>query len=703
MLARALRLLFLVAFCALPPAIHAQVKASLHALKGSFPADSREVVVGLRLEHEEKWHTYWLQPGTGLPTTIEWQLPPGWSAGPIRWPAPERVFDTAGNLTGNGYEGVVFLPVSLTPPRDLSADAPVTLRARVEWLMCKDVCIPGEAELSLTLQPTPAGAMTTSNVTDSPEGEALLATLEALPTRLPADWSARATRADSAARTIRLRVTAPASASLGERGEAWFFDADAHIAYDHPQPRAPDATEGSGELALLLTVSEYAPAELPRLRGVLTFANGPAFELDLPVEFAAEEDGEPRALAGILALAFLGGLILNLMPCVFPVLGLKVMGFVQQAGHDRAKVTMHGLVFTLGVLLSFWALAAALALLRAGGTQLGWGFQLQEPAFVYAMAVVLLAFALNMSGAFEFALGATAVGGELQQKGGYSGSFFTGVLATIVATPCSAPFLAPALGAALALPVVTSFAVFTAIALGLAAPYLLLSAFPGALRLLPRPGAWMDAFKQGMAFLLYATVALLVWILAGQLAGDALLSTLLALTLFAFSLWLYGRATAPSAGRRPVLLGLSLLLGLGAIVYGWPRAVSPGDVVWEPWSAERVAELRAEGRPVYVDFTARWCFTCQTNKRAVFSGPGSGAVLKAFRERRVATLQADWTNRDPLITSELARWGRAAVPFNLLYLPGEAEPRILPELLTPGIVLNALGHATGGGSGVAQP
>jgi thiol:disulfide interchange protein DsbD len=705
MFVRVFRLLLLVALCALPAALRAQVKVSLHALKSTFPADAAELMVGLRIEHEPKWHTYWLQPGTGLPTSIEWQLPPGWSAGPIRWPAPMRVYDTAKNLAGNGYEGVVFLPVALTPPRDLAPDTPVTLRAKVEWLMCKDVCIPGDAELELTLTPTAPGAMTTANVTDSPAGEALLATIDALPVPLPEGWTARVTRADPAAKTLRLRLTPPATAppaaTLRALGEPWFFAADAAVAYDRPQSRAPRAA--AGEIDLLLPVADYAPAGLSRLVGVITFAKGAAFELDLPIEIdpadsalgaAGASSGAsaagPASLGGVLLLAFVGGLILNLMPCVFPVLGLKVMGFVQQAGHDRARVTAHGLVFTLGVLLSFWALAGVLAALRAGGTQLGWGFQLQEPAFVFAMAAVLLAFALNMSGAFEFALRATSVGGALQRKGGYAGSFFTGVLATVVATPCSAPFLAPALGAALALPVATSFAVFTAIALGLAAPYLALSVFPAAIRVLPRPGAWMETFKQGMAFLLYATVVLLVWILAAQLGGDELLAALLGLTAFAFALWLYGRATAPAAGRRPFLLGVALLLGAGALGWGWPRAASPDALVWEPWSAERVAELRAEGRPIYVDFTARWCFTCQTNKKAVFAGPGSGAVLKAFRDQRVAALRADWTNRDPLISAELARWGRAAVPFNLLYLPDREEPRVLPELLTPGIVLDAL-------------
>jgi thiol:disulfide interchange protein DsbD len=689
--------LLLVALCALPTAARAQVEASLHALKATFPADAKTVTVGLRLTHESHWHTYWLQPGTGLPSSLTWQLPPGWTAGPIRWPAPHRVYDTAKNLAGNGYEATVYLPVDLTPPADLAPGTPVTLRAKAEWLMCKDVCIPGEAEVSLTLTPTAPGAITTANVTDSPAGEALLATVEALPTPLPASFEATATRAPGA-KTVRLQLS---GLTLPPTVEPWFFDADASIAYDQPQTKVSAVSDT--HYAVELAISDYAAPELTRLRGVLTLGPDLAYELDLPVTAApighsslvishSDKGASTTSLAGLLLLAFVGGLILNLMPCVFPVLGLKVMGFVQQAGEDRKKITAHGLVFTSGVLLSFWTLAAVLAILRAGGEQLGWGFQLQEPAFVFALAAVLLAFALNMSGAFEFGLGATAVGGNLQQKQGLSGSFFTGVLATIVATPCSAPFLAPALGAALALPTLASFAVFTAIGLGLSTPYLVLAAYPAAVRALPRPGVWMESFKQGMAFLLYGTVGLMIWILAGQLSAEALLSALLALTVLAFALWLYGRATAPSASgkARRVPFALSVLLALGALAYGWPRATAPDEIVWEPWSAERVAELQKAGRPIYVDFTARWCFTCQTNKKAVFHGPGSGEVLKAFRDQKVATLRGDWTNRDPLITAELKRWNRAAVPFNLLYLPGRPEPKILPELLTASTVLAAL-------------
>jgi thiol:disulfide interchange protein DsbD len=274
-------------------------------------------------------------------------------------------------------------------------------------------------------------------------------------------------------------------------------------------------------------------------------------------------------------------------------------------------------------------------------------------------------------------------------KSGYTGSFFTGVLATVVATPCSAPFLAPALGAALALPVAESFAIFTAIALGLSAPYLLLSVFPQAIRVLPRPGAWMETFKQFMAFPLYATVAALVWVLAGQVSEGGMLTALLGLVVVALGAWIYGRWNAPGASAGRARFGLvagALAMALG-IWAGWPRAAAPDDIVWEPWSAETVARLRAEGRPIYVDFTARWCATCQTNKKLVFA---SDDVRAYFAKNKVATLKADWTNQDPAITAELAKWNRSAVPFNLVYLPGQPEPAVLPELLTPSIVLDAM-------------
>ncbi|MBI5381208.1 MAG: thioredoxin family protein [Opitutae bacterium] len=685
--------LIAVAFCSVASA---QVKVTLVAADTAIQP-GKPFTVALRLTHEPHWHTYWINPGTGLATTIAWKLPAGFTAGEIRWPAPRVLRDDTGAISGNGYEGELLLPIEITPPATLPAGAPVTLAATVDWLMCKDICKPGNAEVQLALP-----VATTPPAPDPLWHDKIARTLAELPRALP-EWSVRASR-DEKNVTLTLQpngsaTVRPAPASLR------FFSLDSFVAHDAAQEAK---TDSAGNLVLTFPVSPDGPKNPAQLLGVLTAETGwraggaqrglliaqnwtaaDAASAPPPRATAAVTANASRGLLGTVLLAFIGGLILNLMPCVFPVLGIKILGFVNQAGHDRRRVTIHGIVFALGVLLSFWSLAAVLAILRAGGDQLGWGFQLQSPVFVFLLAVVMLVFALSMSGVFEFGLRATGIGANLQMKDGYSGSFFTGVLATVVATPCSAPFLAPALGAALALPTGESFVVFTAIALGLSVPYLLLSIFPGAVRKLPRPGAWMETFKQFMAFPLYATVGYLLWVLAGQTNDSNLLNVFFGLTLIAMATWLYGRTHAPGAqpapARRGTLAGLALL-ALG-VWLGWPLAAQPTDIVWDPWSAERVAQLRAEGRPIYVDFTARWCATCQANKRVVFH---SDEVLRTFAAQKVATLRGDWTNRDPKITAELAKWGRSAVPFNLVYRPDRPEPIALPELLSPTAVLDAL-------------
>jgi thiol:disulfide interchange protein/DsbC/DsbD-like thiol-disulfide interchange protein len=679
---------------AAPTTAQAQVKASLVAAETSLQP-GRPFTVALRLEHEPHWHTYWINAGTGYATSLEWQLPPGWTAGPIEWPTPHVVRDTAGNIAGNGYENDTLLPVTLTPPADTKPGETITLRATAEWLMCKDVCKPGKADVSVTL---PVSA-------DQPKpNESTRAAFAAIPSPAPADdLTFTATRSG---KTITLAIDGPRAAQLAK---PHVFTSDAFVQYDQPQK----ADTSAARLTLTLPVSPSYDGNGEKLLGVLAYTNpsgahrGLTLDVPLANSSATSVSGSPSSpfpphssttgsaggLLGTLALAFIGGLILNLMPCVFPVLGIKILGFVNQAGSDRRKVTLHGLAFTTGVLASFWTLAGILAALRSGGSQLGWGFQLQSPVFVFILAAVMLVFALSLSGVFEFGLRATGVGANLQSKSGYSGSFFTGILATVVATPCSAPFLAPALGAALALPLVESFAVFTAIAIGLSLPYLLLSIFPQAIKALPRPGMWMETFKQFMAFPLYATVAFMIWVLAGQSsqAGQeyTLLYVLLGLTLIALGTWWYGRYNAPGAKPARARLGLIgglVLLAAGAVL-GWPRASAPTDLVWEKWSPEAVAKVQAEGKTAYVDFTARWCFTCQTNKAAVF---GSSEVKKLIRDKAIVLLKGDWTNQDPQITAELARFNRSAVPFNLIYKPDASEPIILPELLTAGTVLDAL-------------
>jgi len=666
----------------------------------------RPLTVALRLVHNPRWHTYWINPGTGLPTSLEWKLPPGWTAGEIQWPAPNVIKDRAGVITGNGYEGEILLPVTLTPPADLPGSGSVTLAARADWLMCEDLCIPGGADVSLTLT-VAAGVPPT----DPTWGERIRDTIAALP-RKDAAWNVSASRD---ARTVTLVVT-PAKAGGHVPKPQRFFSEDGLVAYDLPQTVT---TDGRGGFVFAMPIAVDGPQQATRLTGVVTAENGwlsggrmPG--LQVAVDFAAgvaaasatpgpvggAAAAEGASLPGTLLLALLGGLVLNLMPCVFPVLGIKILGFVKQAGHQRAKIVAHGLTFTLGVLVSFWALATVLAVLRAGGDELGWGFQLQSAAFVYGLTVLLLVFALNMSGVFEFGLRATAVGSDLQSKSGYAGSFFTGVLATVVATPCSAPFLAPALGAALSVGTGESFAIFTVIALGLSLPYLLLSIFPQAVKVLPRPGAWMETFKQFMAFPLYATVGYLVWVLAAQTGEEGFRGVLFSLVLVAMAVWMYGRWNAPGSSAGRARFGVASLLVVGAfgLWLGWPRsAAAAGNgttpaVVWEAWSPEAVAQHRAAGRTVYVDFTARWCATCQTNKKLVF---GSDEVLAYFAEKKIVTLRGDWTSQDARITAELARYQRSAVPFNVIWLPGREEPVILPELLTPGIVLEALRQGQG--------
>ena len=685
----------------LPITAHAHVKASLVTAETAI-VPGKPVQVALRLVHDEHWHTYWLNPGTGLVTTIAWTLPPGWKASEIQWPAPKALKDRTGTIVGNGYEGDLLLPVTLTPPADLAPGTSVTLKAAAEWLMCEEVCMPGDAKVSLTL-PVAASA-----APDPAFGARLTAVVANLP-RADAAWKLSATRD---AKNVTLTVTAAATNPAAVLPDLRFFADDNYVAYELPQivtaaanssfvltlPISPDAPKDTAKLAGILTSSNgwRADGSLPGLRVDLAFAAAPA---PAPVKTSASAPAAPASLLGTLFFALIGGLILNLMPCVFPVLGIKILGFVNQAGQDKKKVILHGLVFALGVLLSFWTLATVLAVLRAGGDQLGWGFQLQSPLFVFALAAVMLIFAMNMSGVFEFGLSATGVGSDLQMKSGFAGSFFTGVLATVVATPCSAPFLAPALGAALTLSTVESFAVFTAIAIGLAGPYLLLSIFPAAVKILPRPGAWMETFKQFMAFPLYATVAYLTWVLAGQTTENGSLMALFGLVLIALGVWFYGRYNAPGTKPAKVRFGTitaALVFAVG-VWTGWPediasktaaaQAAGAPEVVWEKWSPETVTKLRAEGKTIYVDFTARWCATCQTNKKIVFH---SDAVLRAFAAKKIVTLRADWPNKDPAITSELAKYQRSAVPFNVIWQPGKTEPVILPELLTPSIVLDAV-------------
>ncbi|HTH53643.1 MAG TPA: thioredoxin family protein [Edaphobacter sp.] len=636
--------------------------------------------VGLVITLEEKWHVYWINAGdSGEPPKITWTLPRGVTAGPMQFPIPSRL--PLGPLMDFGYEDEVAFPVKLTATKDLKP-GPIHLDAKVNWLVCREVCIPGRAHLGLNLTVDPKATAPAQPV--GALGEAL----GLIPKPLPSD--------------MKLTITGGKNEFVmdlitGERtSDAEFYPFDQEqIANAGDQdveplpngvrlrvPRAPELTK------------------LPeQLHGVLKLDDETAYDVTAPVvagEVPRRAGGGPvpagakelTSLAAI-SLAFVGGIILNLMPCVFPVLFLKGLSLVQSSNEDRGRIRRHGLVYTLGILVSFWVIVAALLLLRAGGSEAGWGFQLQSPTFLAILASGIFFFALSLSGLFDLGLSLTSVGGELAQKQGYAGSFFTGVLATVVATPCTAPFMGAAIGFALAQSGWITFSVFTALALGLAAPYLLLSFQPAWTRLLPRPGAWMEVFKQVTAIIFFATVIWLTYVYGNLFSTQAVYHVALLLACFlllAVAGWVLGRWPArwPSA-IAAVLIGL---FALSVPIYQ-PKQTT---LNWEPYSEQTLSQARAQGKPVFIDFTAAWCLSCQVNERLVLR---SSDVQKEFARNKVTLIKADWTKYDAEITKQLASVGRSGVPTYVIYPAGKGAPDVLPELLTKDIVLTALKKDTG--------
>jgi thiol:disulfide interchange protein len=638
--------------------------------------------VGLHLKMAPEWHTYWKNPGdAGLPTRIRWRLPDGFSAGEIQWPRPARM--PAGPLMSYGYGDEVLLLSELRTPATLAA-GPVTLAARVDWLECKEVCLPGKAELELTL-PVASGAARAR-----PEWVQAFRSARAA---LPAGSGGLQAAAFGAGTGLTLTIPGRAAPRDG-----YFFPAKNQV-LEHAAPQALTADGRGFRLGLTRAVNAPAPSHL---EGVLV-ADGQAFEVAVPVRAGAAPPaaGARGGAAGaglLLALgsAFVGGLILNLMPCVLPVISLKVLAFVRHGAESRFGALRHALAFAAGVLAFFWVLAGALLALRAGGQQVGWGFQLQSPPVVVLLAGLFLLVALNLLGVFEVGQSLTAAGNLAPRAPGLGSSFWSGALATIVATPCTAPFMGSALGFTLGQPAWATLLVFTSLGLGMAAPYLLLAASPRLLRLLPRPGRWMETLKQAMAFPMFGTVVFLAWLFGRQTGVDALSLLLVSLLLIGAGAWVYGRGFTPDGGtfRRVaaaasagVLVVAGFGLGLAQAQARPPSATSGGDG-WQPWSEERLAELRAAGTPVLVDFTADWCLTCQVNERVALR---DGDVRERFAREGLVVLRADWTLRDERITRALLAHGRQGVPLYVLYgRQAGAPPELLPEVLTPGLVLGAL-------------
>jgi thiol:disulfide interchange protein DsbD len=628
--------------------------------------------IGLWLQHDPEWHTYWLNPGdSGLPTRIELELPPGFSAGPIQWPIPERL--PAGPLVNFGYSDTIVLPLELTVPANIDAGS-VTLRARADWLICKVECIPGDGEYALTL-PVASGAQV------DPRWAADFARAERRQP-VPAGRAAAISFTDE---TVELRLPAelaPAPAA------AWtFFPATPQVVSNTAAPRWLETADGP---ALVLPKSDYFVGAPERFEFLL--ARG-----DTGLMFTASAAGAPGAdsapagarapgLLLALGLALAGGLMLNLMPCVFPVLFLKAAGAIE-AGGDRAVLKRHGLIYTAGVVTSFLAVAALLLALRASGEALGWGFQLQAPAFVAALVLLFFVLAMNFAGLFEFGGGGLAGAGQRLVKGhGDRAAFFTGVLACLVASPCTAPFMGVALGVALALPTPAALAIFATLGLGLALPILALGWVPGLARLLPRPGAWLETFRRVLAFPLLLTVAWLLWVYGEQTSVLAMSWLLAALVGVAFGLWLLNAR----GGWR--LLGYgALALCIALPLLRAPEVSMPVEAearaLHETWTPQRLAELRAAGHPVLVNMTAAWCITCLANERMALS---SEAFRASLESRGVRYLKGDWTRRDSSITSYLESFGRSGVPLYVLYPGPGREPVVLPQLLTVEIVQQAL-------------
>jgi DsbC/DsbD-like thiol-disulfide interchange protein/cytochrome c biogenesis protein CcdA len=672
--------------------LHVQLMVLPQTLTPGSSADA-----GLYFKLESGWHIYWKNAGdSGEPPHLRWTLPEGITAGPLQFPAPKRL--PLGPLMDFGYEDEVLFPFTLDVAKT-TKPGPAILHAKADWLVCREVCLPGKAELELKL---PVSSQPVDAVRLRADAQIFKRLENRLPRPLP--------KTDKA--TFRpIPGGFLLSIETGQReDEAVFFPADENI-LDNPAPQK--LIPSPRALVLALKKDATLTTNPTQLKGVLELSGGRAFDVTaLPGEMAVSvgwagmeglgpSGGAPAATSSLSwllllrtsGLAFLGGLLLNLMPCVFPVLFLKGLALVQSGNEERRALRMHGLVYALGILLSFWVLVAVLLGLRAAGATLGWGFQFQSPVFLSLMAGLLFFLGLSLAGQFEIGLTLTGAGGSLAAKQGYTGSFFTGVLAVVVATPCTAPFMGAAIGYALAQSPSVTFAVFTALALGLSAPYVALTMQPAWTRLLPRPGVWMEVLRQAISVPIFATVIWLAWVLA-QAYGAAFVALLLAsFLLLAIAGWFLGRWPAKRWASAVAALILLIVVTLALLAPRWAEESSKSVQTvttssnWELWSAAAESRYRAEGRPVFVDFTASWCLSCQVNERAALGRP---EVQQAFKDANVALLRADWTRHDEAITQALTKLGRSGVPAYAFYSPGADSPRLLSEALTPGVVIDAI-------------
>ena len=681
-----------------------QVRARLVASAGAVHAGDR-LVLGVHQQIAPEWHTYWTNPGdTGLATRIDWTLPPGSVAGEIQWPTPQRFQFKA--ITNFGYAGNVTLLTEIDVPKELQAGQQFPVQAQVSWLVCRESCIPQKVELRLSLPVLEPGQLASA-------GSSLI---DAARTRLPAasPWPVKL---QYALDHVTLSLVNP-GLSRGALDTLAFFPAQRHqLSNALPQtikvvdnevllqlPYGDEPPTAQAALTGVLVVNDLAqPASVARGYAVNSaaspLASAPATAAQAPAP--ASSSISITTLASVLLLALLGGIVLNLMPCVFPVLSIKALSLLRHAERPARETRRHGLAYTLGVLASFALLGGLLIVLRQGGAQIGWGFQYQSPGFVLLAAYLMFAVGLSLSGVFSVGASVAGWGSSLAARVGYSGSFFTGVLAAVVASPCTAPFMGAAIGYALTQPAAILLAVFLTLGLGLALPYLLLTHWPALQHRLPRPGRWMERVKQGLAFPMYAAAVWLAWVLAQQAGPTAVAAALGGMVAIAFAAWVFDatRGHARTAIQRSGA-GLALLAVTAALLGGQtglraqpaPPAQQPAvgkpSHGAEPYSAERLQSLRRQGQPVFLNLTAAWCITCLVNERVALS---DASVLQAFERAGIHYLKGDWTNEDAQITRKLGEFGRSGVPL-YVYYPAHAgaEPVVLPQILTPKMVLDIL-------------
>lgn len=672
------------------------VRASLIAETASV-APGGTVTIALRQEIREGWHTYWRNPGdSGAATRIDWQLPAGARAGALQFPAPEAI--PYGPLVNYGYKTEAILLSEITLPADLAPGSTARIAAEAEWLVCADVCIPEYGSFVLEL---PVAAQ--SPLLDAAHAQIFTRARASMPVTSP--FAAEAAIGNGEV-TIRL-----AAAGLdGAKIESLRFFPFSDKLIDHAAEQRLRFDPGG--VTLTTALSKVAPPGDGPVEGLIVISENTgdgaavralSFSAPLVANLAAATAAPAIPLIPLwqaLVFALIGGIILNLMPCVLPVLSMKALGLIAHGQDSRASVRASGLAYTGGVLVTFAAIAGVLIALQAGGAAIGWGFQLQEPVFVAILAYLLFALGLMLSGVFTIGGGLMGAGQGLASRGGLSGSFFTGALAAVVATPCTAPFMGGALGFAMTQPPAVSLSVFLALGFGLALPYLAITFSPGLVRLLPKPGLWMERFKQILAFPLYASAAWLVWVLSIQAGPNGVAAALAGMVLIAFAAFVYEASRGAGGGWRGVSLASALAAILGALYLTSfaPRAATANapatpsesaSLPYESYTPARLAELREEGKPVFLNLTAAWCITCLVNERVAIATPQVEATM---RENGIVYMKGDWTNRDPAITALLAEFGRNGVPLYVAYPSKTAggEPKVLPQILTPGEVAAAL-------------